>query len=137
MTGHPVSSRGGRPVIAVDVDGVLTPHDVRRAEDLGYRPHRYDGPAPDGSPATGTVWLQPDHGAWLRELAAHADLVWCTSWQHLAATWVGPRLGLPDLPVIDVADFAGVRFGHQGKLGPLYAWTADRPVVVLDDEFGG
>jgi hypothetical protein len=127
----------GRPVIAVDVDGVLNPHQPSRAAALGYEPHDYDGPGPGGQPASGMVWLHPDHGPWLRELAERADLVWCTSWGRVAADVIAPRLGLPDMPVIDVADFAGVRFGHQGKLGPLYAWTGDRPLAVLDDEFGG
>jgi hypothetical protein len=128
---------GGRPVIAVDVDGVLNPHKPGRAAALGYQPHDYDGPGPGGLPVSGTVWLHTDHGRWLRKLAGHADLVWCTNWGQVAADVIAPRLGLPDMPVIDVADFAGVRFGHQGKLGPLYAWTGDRPLAVLDDEFGG
>jgi hypothetical protein len=127
-----------RPVVAVDVDGVLNPNNPVDAEPLGYRPHRYHGPGPDGRPATGTVWLHPDHGVWLAELAAAgAELVWCTSWRTLAATWIAPRLGLPtDLAVIDVTA-AGVHWGHQAKLFDLYQAVGDRPVAVLDDEFGG
>lgn len=132
-----LSAGAGRPVIAVDVDGVLTPHQPGRAGAFGYQPHRYDGPGPGGDLVSGTVWPHPDYGAWLRELAAHADLVWCTSWGPVAADVIVHRLGLPDMPVIDVADVAGVRFGHQGKLGPLYAWAGDRPLAVLDGEFGG
>ena len=127
-----------RPVVAVDVDGVLNPDNPSDAEPLGYRPHRYDGPGPDGRPATGTVWLHPDHGAWLAELAdASAELVWCTSRRTLAATWIATRLGLPtDLTVVDFTA-AGVRWGHQAKLLDLYQAVGDRPVAVLDDEFGG
>jgi hypothetical protein len=132
-----MTAGAGRSVIAVDVDGVLNPHQPDRAAALGYQPHDYDGPGPDGQPTSGTVWLRPEHGPWLRELAGHADLVWCTSWGQVAADVIAPRLGLPDMPVIDVADFAGVRFGYQGKLGPLYAWAGDRSLAVLDDEFGG
>jgi hypothetical protein len=132
-----MTAGAGRPVIAVDVDGVLNPHQPGRAVALGYQPQHYDGPGPGGQPATGTVWLHPDHGIWLREVGGHADLVWCTSWGPVAADVIAPRLGLPDMPVLDVADFAGVRFGYQGNLGPLYAWTGDRPLAVLDDEFGG
>ncbi|MEU7176067.1 hypothetical protein ABZ949_31795 [Micromonospora tulbaghiae] len=131
--GHPTSS----PVVAIDVDGVLNPADPARAETLGYRPHRYDGPAPDGRHVTGTVWLNPDHGPWLRELAEHARPVWCTSWNHLAAAWIAPRLGLPTTwPHVPV-HAGGVRFGHQNKLSTLYGWVARRPLAVLDDEFGG
>lgn len=121
-----------RPVLAIDVDGVLNPD-----HQPGYHRHHYDGPGPTGQHISGEVWLHPDHGAWLRELSREADLVCCTSWGPVAATWVAPRLGLPaDLPVIDVGD-GGLRFGHQLKLAPLYRAIGGRPLAVLDDEFGG
>ncbi|MEV6932232.1 HAD domain-containing protein [Dactylosporangium sp. NPDC051485] len=128
----------GRPVVAVDVDGVLNPDDPAAAEQLGYRPRHYAGPDPTGNPITGTVWLHPKHGTWLAEIAgAGAELVWCTSWGPLAATFIASRLGLPtDLTVIDVTT-AGVRWGHQLKLFDLYQHTGTRPVAVLDDQFGG
>ncbi|MGI5214846.1 HAD domain-containing protein [Plantactinospora sp. CA-290183] len=128
-----------RPVVAIDVDGVLNPDRPSTARALGYLPHHYDGPSPTGAQVTGVIWLHPQHGAWLRELADQgADLVWCTSWGQLANSWLALRLGLPtDLPVIDVGEGGGVRFGRQPKLGPLYRYTGQRPVVVLDDEIGG
>ncbi|MFG3645076.1 hypothetical protein ACGF3C_32860 [Micromonospora sp. NPDC047762] len=125
------------PIVAVDVDGVLNPDDPTHATTLGYQPHRYDGPGPDGQHVTGTVWLHPDHGPWLRELANHAQPVWCTSWNHLAVEWIAPRLGLPATWQHVPVQAGGVRFGHQSKLGRLYAWAARRPLAVLDDEFGG
>ncbi|GIG86944.1 HAD domain-containing protein [Plantactinospora endophytica] len=132
-----LAANRARPVVAIDVDGVLNPDHPPTARELGYRPHRYDGPNPAGQHVSGLVWLHPDHGAWLKELSRDADLVWCTSWGRIAATWVAPRLGLPTgLPVIDVGP-GGVRFGRQLKLGPLYAAVGTRPVAVLDDRFGG
>ncbi|MEU7923226.1 HAD domain-containing protein [Micromonospora zamorensis] len=126
-----------RPVVAVDVDGVLNPDHPPTARQLGYQRHHYDGPSPTGQHVSGEVWLHPDHSAWLRELSRDADLVWCTSWGAIAATWIAPRLGLPaDLPVIDVGD-GGVRFGPQLKLAPLYRAVGGRPLAILDDEFGG
>ncbi len=127
----------GTPLIAVDVDGVLNPNHPDLAVRLGYQPHRYNGPDPYGRPVTGTVWLHPAHGAWLRELAAHAQPVWCTSWNQLAATWIAPRLGLPDTWLHVPVTGSGVRFGHQTKLAAVYAWAGRRPLAMLDDEFGG
>ncbi|KAB1935480.1 hypothetical protein F8271_21775 [Micromonospora sp. ALFpr18c] len=125
------------PIVALDVDGVLNPANPAHAAALGYQPHRYDGPGPDGQHVTGTVWLHPDHGPWLRELAEHAQPVWCTSWNHLAAQWIAPRLDLPTTwPHVPV-HAGGVRFGHQSKLSVLYPWAMRRALAVLDDEFGG
>ncbi len=44
------------PVVAVDVDGVLALDPAlvgceQAVRDLGYRPHVFDGPGPDGEPA--------------------------------------------------------------------------------------
>jgi len=139
---HPTAPAAPRPLVFIDVDGVLNP-DAERCHPAtvhaaGYRPHRFDGTGPHGRHATGTVWLNPTHGAWLTELADHgADLAWATSWQQLARAWVAPRLGLPATwPVVDIAH-PGVRFGHALKLGPIRAFAAGRPFAVLDDEVGG
>ncbi|GAB3852294.1 hypothetical protein [Dactylosporangium cerinum] len=84
------------------------------------------------------MWLHPEHGQWLTELTTSgAELVWCTSWGPLAATWIAPRLGLPPhMPVIGVK-ISGVRRRHQWKLFDLYRAIGDRPVAVLDDAVGG
>ncbi|MDG4795016.1 HAD domain-containing protein [Micromonospora sp. WMMD1082] len=126
------------PVVAVDVDGVLIPDAAEASEQLGYRPHQYDGPNPAGEHVTGTVWLHPEHGPWLRELTSRgAMLVWNTSWGPLAASWIARHLGLPeDLTVIEHR-YPGIAWGHQRKLFDLYAWTGQRPTAVLDDEHGG
>lgn len=60
-----------RPVIALDVDGVLMP------------------------------WLKPEYGGWLLALADRAELVWATSWEHSANWHIGPHVGLPAMPVIE------------------------------------
>jgi hypothetical protein len=64
-----------KPVIALDVDGVLLP----------FR---------------GDFELNPEHGVWLRELSDTCELVWATSWGYQANTELSPDLGLPDLPVV-------------------------------------
>jgi hypothetical protein len=104
---------------------------------LGYRSYEFDGLGPDGRPAAGTVWLNPEHGVWLRELLDRgAELVWATSWGVRAADWIAPRLELPEMPIIEVPNH-GPAFGWSAKGGPIRQWVADRPLAWLDDQFGG
>lgn len=135
--------RAGRPVVALDVDGVLAPDPARivghteALAALGYRKHAFDDHGPDGMPASGVVWLHPEHGPWLRELLdLGAELVWATSWNHVAASWIAPRLDLPAFPVLDVPR-TGPRFGRSPKLDVLTRWAGDRPLAWVDDELGG
>jgi HAD domain in Swiss Army Knife RNA repair proteins len=129
-----------RLVIALDVDGVLAPWGQPSKKAAGYR-------RVDTHPA-GTqwahprrplqVWLHPSHGALLLGLAADltAELVWLTSWNHHANDWIAPAIGLPPLPVINVAPPAGVRPATQHWKRPAVAeWAAGRPLAWLDDEF--
>ncbi|MEW2427791.1 hypothetical protein AB0877_07250 [Micromonospora sp. NPDC047644] len=137
MTSTPPLARPAlAPIVAVDADSVLNPEDPTHAMALGYQPHRYDGPSPDGRHVTGTVWLPPNHGPWLRELANHSQPVWCTSWNHLAAEYRATT-GITSHLAAHPRPRGRIRIGHQSKLGPLYAWVARRPLGVLDDEFGG
>lgn len=60
-----------RPVIALDVDGVLFP------------------------------WLKPEYGQWLLALAHRAELAWASAGWGESANWhISPHVGLPKLPVI-------------------------------------
>lgn len=131
------------PVVVLDVDGVLAadpdalPGSHAAVRELGYRAHEFDGLGPDGSPARGTVWLNPEHGVWLRELCDRgAELVWCTSWGRVAVTWIAPRLGLPEFPVVEVPR-RGPAFGWSPKIGPIQRWVGDRPLAWIDDQLGG
>lgn len=132
-----------RPGIALDVDGVLaadpdwiTGRDEALRE-LGYQVHEFDGLGPNGTPARGAVWLNPEHGVWLRELLDRdVELAWATSWGHVATDWIAPRLGLPELPVIKVPH-RGPAFGWSAKTRPIQQWIGDRPLVWVDDQLGG
>jgi hypothetical protein len=94
-------------VIALDVDGVLTPH------------------------------LDPAYGRMLLDLAADtgADLVWATARNHHANEWIGPEIGLPPLTVIDMTGVAPKRAITHWKVPPVAAWAERRPLAWLDDEF--
>ncbi|MGH3737562.1 MAG: HAD domain-containing protein [Micromonosporaceae bacterium] len=129
-------------MVFIDVDGVLNPHDdlgAAHLTQLGYHTHRYTGPGPHGATVDGHIWLNPQHGTWLAELAAlGAELAWATSWGPQAANWIAPRLGLPDdMPNVDIGPYgATVRFGWSTKLDPIRQWAANRPFAWFDDVLG-
>ncbi|MBN6034083.1 HAD domain-containing protein [Amycolatopsis sp. 195334CR] len=133
------TARASRPLIAVDVDGVLAPDLDERAVPAGYRPHRYRGPNSIGDPMEAQVYLNPEHGRWLRALADRgAELVWATTWRERAAEFIAPRVGLPaDMPVIEVGAHTGIGFGHSLKHPAVTAFAANRPLAWIDDHFGG
>lgn len=134
-----------RPVLAVDVDGVLN------ALSTGPRP-------PDGwrdATVKGfRIRHNPDHGRQLLAVAAGtgAELAWCTTWEDDANEHIAPLVGLPRLPVVpmepgfaanDVLARAGFPLRHKFSAHPsvgevkaaaMAAWARDRPFCWLDDE---
>lgn len=140
-----MSTRG---LLLLDVDGPLNPYAAkphRRPE--GYRTFRYTrrGAWYSGRDARRhkglRVWLNPDHGALLRALADDTglELVWATTWTHLANALVAPAIGLPPLPVIEFpeTDFdrdAGWLPDGNWKWRAVAAFAGGRPLAWLDDE---
>ncbi|SFF34684.1 hypothetical protein SAMN05421541_10961 [Actinoplanes philippinensis] len=117
-----------RPLIFVDVDGPLIP--------LRERPGTPPVVAADPSGHPLIHRLDPADGP--RLLALGGDLVWATTWMQAANEVVGPRLGLPPLPVVAFPDDdrpAGG--GLHWKTLAVMAWAADRAFVWLDDEVTG
>lgn len=116
------------PLLLLDVDGPLNPYAASRRwldkSDYRKRTVREGG--------TFAVWLDRSHGPMLLDLAESAglELVWCTTWEHLANQYIGPRIGLPDLPVIEFGSD-----GERWKFGPVLEYAKTRPLAWLDDEF--
>ncbi|GAA2258023.1 hypothetical protein GCM10010232_55270 [Streptomyces amakusaensis] len=120
-----------KPLLFLDVDGVLNPADPHPRADfdahtlLGFR-----------------VLLSPRHGDWLHELAQVYELCWATTWEEDANTHIAPALGLPPLPVVR---FAGYRpqpgdprvplmeLFSGAKWAPLLRHADGRPFAWLDD----
>jgi hypothetical protein len=120
----------GRPLIAIDVDGVLNPDNMSngRARQLGYRlskPLRADH-------MLRTFWNR-EHGARLRRLAADhdAELVWATYWNEMANDYARREIGLPVLPVIH---FGPETLTTVWKYPAVLDYAAHRPLVWFDDE---
>lgn len=126
------------PIVLWDVNGVLQPDEPTSS----HVAHVYNGPGPDGKQASGTVYLNPEHGRWIAELtAAGAAHAWVTSWGRLAAAWIAPRLGYrpaAEWPVLDVGTVHDVVFGRTTKGQQVLPFLGrDRPAFWIDNLFGG
>jgi hypothetical protein len=75
------------------------------------------------------LFVNPRHGAWLRELVRETGvrLAWGTTWQQAANEYVCPLLGLPRLPV------APMRAGAV-KAPSMVPWTAGAPFAWIDND---
>ncbi|MFD7987431.1 HAD domain-containing protein [Kitasatospora indigofera] len=130
MTGRP-----HLPLLFLDIDGPLIP--------FGGTHREY--PAPDGAgPAAGAAAnpllarIDPSLGP--RLLALPCELVWATTWMADANTDVAPRIGLPDLPVLDPPELpdaqqrADEHRGLHWKTRALVGRAGGRPFAWVDDE---
>ncbi|GII78817.1 hypothetical protein Sru01_37990 [Sphaerisporangium rufum] len=119
-----------RPLVLLDVDGVLNP-----ARRRGLRSRRHECVL-DGR--VYQVYLDRRHGRALAALAREsgAELAWATTWEEHANLWIGPRVGLPPLPVIKVTDDPGSRAGEHFKTRHVAEYVAGRPFVWFDDSLG-
>ncbi|GAA4221431.1 hypothetical protein FHR32_005082 [Streptosporangium album] len=126
-----MSAETTRPLLLIDVDGVLNP--FRRPGPEWFRTKC----SADGR--SYNMLLNPAHGPKLLDLAATVgcDLVWATTWEHDANTEISPKIGLPELPVIEVD--RDNRWRDRGvdvmfKTPHVADWVKGRPFVWLDDD---
>jgi hypothetical protein len=121
----------GRPMILLDVDGPINPYMAPVCPE-GYEEHQL---------LMFLVWLNSEHGPALLQIAekSGAELVWATTWEHNANEYIGSRIGLPALPVIEVLtrQKPGPKFSSPGtwKFGPVLEYAAGRPLLWFDDDF--
>jgi HAD domain in Swiss Army Knife RNA repair proteins len=127
-----MSSLAQRPFVFLDVDGPLIPFRARPVTEGRRSGGRGTGPHGEGgNPLLDR--LDPEDGRQL--LALKCPLVWATSWMSEANEVVAPRLGLPELPVVQWPDTDDQTVpGLHWKTASLAAWAAGRPFVWLDDE---
>lgn len=121
-----------RPLVLLDVDGVLNPYGAsRRQVDQHLMPLPYYVRRILGY----RVFLSKAHGPMLTAFAAEhgAELVWATTWEHNANTRIGPVIGLPVLPVIEFGGHPGTVKGW--KFPAVAKYAAGRPLVWFDDDF--
>ncbi len=115
-----------RPILAVDVDGVISLFGFEEAPDRGTAKFELvDGMVHCISLVAGERLLR---------LSEQFELVWATGWEAKANDYLPNILGLPELPYISFDGAA--RFGSaHWKLGPLEEYAAGRAVAWIDDNF--
>jgi hypothetical protein len=111
-----------RPVLLLDVDGVLYPF-AAATMPAGFAAHKF---FPDQDP----TWLSAEHGRWVAELATRYEVVWATGWAANANRHIAPALGLPQLPAIRLPE---TRFSAAAKVPAADAVVGDRPAAWIDD----
>jgi hypothetical protein len=116
-----------RPLLLVDVDGVVCPYGDELADPAGAGLEQV---MVDYMP----MWLERRIADRLQRLRTSFQLVWCTGWEDRAAQSLAPHLRLPPLPVI-YFDEPAPGDGHW-KWPATEAFVADRPFAWIDDEVG-
>lgn len=118
------------PYLLVDVDGVLAPI-VSGIAPPGFTRHTVQ--LPGGTQHD--VWLNPEHGSWLRQLTKSFELVWATGWEHYAPRLLGPLLGLPPMPVIEFTKRPQLGVA-LAKVPDVITFVGDAPAAWIDDDLG-
>lgn len=114
-----------KPVLAVDVDGVISLFGFDGPlDEVPGRFHLIDGVA---------HCIADGVGERLLRLAEHYQLVWATGWEDRANDHLPHLLGLPtELPALTFGGRA--RFGTaHWKLDALDMFVGDRPLAWVDD----
>jgi hypothetical protein len=115
--------RGDKPILAVDIDGVLLLFGFEEAPQWPAAEVALIGDA--------MHCISLEGGERLRELAESFEIVWASGWEG-RSTEVGRRLDLPDFPHLTFKGAA--RFGSaHWKTEPLEAYAQGRPLAWLDD----
>ncbi|MCX5207898.1 hypothetical protein OG689_00930 [Kitasatospora sp. NBC_00240] len=130
-----MTGRTPLPLLFLDVDGPLIPFGGTLRE---YPAPQY--PTPAAGAAANPLLARLDPALGPRLAALPCELVWATTWMDDANTDVAPRVGLPDLPVLDPPELSEAQQredeyrGLHWKTRALVGRAGGRPFAWVDDE---
>jgi len=119
----PIAADSERPILAVDIDGVLSLFGFDATpESSDFEFHLVSGTMHCFSSAAGRR---------VQDLAHDFDIVWATGWEH-GVEELSELLGFPEWPYLTFKGAA--RFGSADwKLAPLQKYARGRPLAWIDD----
>jgi hypothetical protein len=118
-----LQQRNDKPVLLVDIDGVISL--------WGFEPN--ERPAGSWHSVEGIAhFLSSTAAEHLQELAQVFDPVWCSGWEEKASEHLPSLLGVPALPHLSFERNPG-RLNAHWKLAAIDAHAADRPLAWVDD----
>ena len=117
-------SDGEGPILAVDVDGVISLFGFEEAT---------ENPRCDFHLIDGMLHcISSSAGGHLKLLAKFYELVWASGWEDRANDHLPGLLGIPELPYLSFDGRA--RFGSaHWKLDAIDDYAGDRPLAWIDD----
>lgn len=119
-----VGEDGERPLLMVDVDGVISLHGVPQAAGIDGALCAIDG---------ALAFLSRTAAHHLTALAGTYDLVWASGWEERADEHLPYLLGLPrGLPHLTFSRDVGRSHAHW-KLAAIESFAGGRPLAWIDD----
>jgi len=111
----------------LDVDGVINGDSRRFSErcTMHFSPEELAATSsPFGREGDETgldlrFWLDPRTRVWVQHLSEYYELVWASTWEHLANVYVSPLLGLGELRVVE-----------HSKVKPTFGEVKDHNVAL-------
>jgi hypothetical protein len=118
-------SEPARPLLFLDVDGVISLFDFPQARPAPGQFHLVDGIG---------HCIGADCAPRLERLLGHFDAVWATGWEEKANEYLPRLLGLPqlDLPVLTFDGRAVFGSAHW-KVDAIHEHAGERPAAWIDD----
>lgn len=135
-----------KPLLFLDVDGVLNypayPYKeyLLQIDPAGFPKNAFTKSFSSDDVRDFTVRFHTYFPAWLLELAEAFELVWATTWEHQANTYLSPLLGLGTLAVVEFDQPSEEHVQRdclaEWKWENIARFAGDRPFVFVDDHAG-